>query len=107
VATHPVVSFLPRFYAIVGDTDRTIDDGAEVPMGVLCTFNNLRVHPRALGNFTVTLQVNGVDTALSCTVNGTADCTSITAVPVVAGDLVQFSATGTNLPPFSTFLRCQ
>jgi hypothetical protein len=80
-------------------------------MGASCTFNHLRVHMHpgvSPGNFTVTLQVNGIPRALACSVvNPATDCTSSIAVPVVAGDLVQFVVSGSSAPPFSTFLRCQ
>ncbi|MBN8478214.1 MAG: collagen-like protein [Burkholderiales bacterium] len=106
VAAHPVSSPLPRFYAIVGDTTRSGDNGSEVPMGVACTFDVLRVHPVSSASFTVTLQVNAVDTAMSCTISGTGDCTSGTTVGVNPGDRVQLNVTGATPAPFSTFLRC-
>ncbi len=76
-------------------------------MGVACTFNNLRVHPIAAGSFTVTLQVNAVNSALGCTVSSAADCTSTTPVAVSAGDRIQFAVTGATPTAFSTFLMCQ
>jgi len=107
VAAHPLSSVLPRFYAVVGDTSRASDNNSEVPMGLSCTFNNLRVHPTAAASFTVTLQVNAINSALACTVSGAADCTSSAPVAVVAGDRVQFSVTGSTPVAFSTFLSCQ
>jgi hypothetical protein len=98
---------LPRFYAIVGDTSRIADNNAEIPMGVACTFNLLRVHPVGAGSFTATLQVNAVDTPLSCTIASATDCTSAAPVVVAAGDRVQISVVGGIPVPFSTFLRCQ
>ncbi|MBK9167991.1 MAG: hypothetical protein IPM24_11055 [Bryobacterales bacterium] len=107
VAAHPLSASLPRFYAVIGDTSRQADNGSEVPMGVACTFNNLRVHPVASASFNVTLQVNGVNTGLGCTVSSAADCTSTTSVAVVPGDRIQFSVTGATPAGFSTFLLCQ
>lgn len=105
VATHPIAPVLPRFFAIVGDTSRASDNNSEVPIGVACTFNLLQVHATAVGSFTVTLQVNGVSTAMSCTA-GTG-CFSTVPVAITAGDRVQFVVTGAIPQPFSTFLRCQ
>ena len=105
VAAHPIAPVLPRFFAIVGDTSRAGDNNSEVPMGVACTFNLLQVHATAVGSFTVTLQVNGNNTAMACTV-GT-DCFSTFPGAIAAGDRVQFSVTGAVPQPFSTFLRCQ
>ena len=107
VATHPVNSTLPRHYAIVGDSSRTLSTEAVVPMGVACTFNLLRVHPIVSTDLTVTLMVDGANTALGCTVAGTGDCTSTNAVAVAAGSLVQLHVTGAGPATFSTFLRCQ
>ena len=107
VAAHPTTPTLPRFFAIVGDTSRSGDNNSEVPMGVACTFDVLRVHPVGSGDFTVTLQVNAVDSALSCTVFGALDCSSGATVGVNPGDRVQLSVTGATPVPFSTFLRCQ
>jgi hypothetical protein len=65
-------------------------------MPVSCTFGNLAVSSDVLSvAHTFTLQKNGSDTSVACTIaSGGTSCSSTNTVAVAAGDLVDYKFNG-------------
>lgn len=74
----------------------TTSDSQQAVVPAACTAGNLRVNTSTLtGPRTFTLQVNGTDTAVACTVvNGGTVCTSSSTAALAAGDLITFKING-------------
>jgi hypothetical protein len=104
---------LPRFISVSGALN-TNDARVDMVVPVTCTANALTVRTTQAGTanpFTVTLQRNGGDTALACSLNGIvvgATCSSTNTVQLAAGDVLRYSLTGSGTAPtIAVGLRCQ
>lgn len=83
---------------------------SQMPIPVAGTFSNLRIRFPATGSgtYAVTIQKNGSDTALTCTVNlaSTSTASDLThSFTVAAGDLVQIKVTPTSTPTAQTVVQ--
>ncbi|HYZ82760.1 MAG TPA: DNRLRE domain-containing protein [Bryobacteraceae bacterium] len=104
---------LPRVLSVNGSVN-TNDSRADTVLPVGCTANALTARATQAGTanpFTVTLQRNGGDTALACSLNGIvvgATCSSTNTVQLAAGDVLRYSLTGSGTAPtIAVGLRCQ
>ena len=78
-------------------TDQPAVTFAQNVVNTPCLASNLRGFNTAGVIRTYVLQVNGVDTALTCTTNGISNCFSTAIIPLNTGDLFNFRAVGNGL----------
>lgn len=80
----------------------------QIPFPVAGTITDLRVNfPTAVvtGRYAITLRKNGAGTALTCTINSSAQCSDTNSVTVAAGDLIDWEVTPTGTPTANTFIQ--
>lgn len=81
-----------------------------LPVG--CTIGPMRIHPivASANAYTVTLQHNGATTTIACTIAGgsTTDCVDNDTFAAAAGDVLQYSVTGSgDIETFNATLVCK
>ena len=118
----PALSSLVPYYSSVNGDNSLLGSGSELagPVAPLaCSANQLLVSARytsglLASDLTVTLLVNGVASALTCSAGSTSPggsrtCSSTTPVAIAAGDILTFGYSQTNLLAVwrvNTGLRC-
>jgi hypothetical protein len=98
------VRFVPAYYSSVDASEAAVDQA----MPAAGTISNLRVRlsgaPGAGTSYTFLVRKNGVDTAVTCTVSGTAtECSDLAnSIAFSAGDLISVRSEPTSNPAART-----